>query len=93
MKLFDIHAHLTDPAFKEGIDSVISEANRNDVEYMMNVCCDIESIKSGLKTVYGKKNILTAIGLHPNYADEIKQDDLIYIKECFERYPDIAAVG
>ena len=93
MKFFDTHAHLTDPAFKEGIDSIVSEANRNDVEYMINICCDIESIEIGLKTIYGKKNILTAIGLHPNYADKIKQDDLRYVKECLEKYPNIAAVG
>ena len=93
MKLFDTHAHLTDSAFKEGIDSVISEANRNDVKYMINICCDIESIKTGFKTVYGKKNILTAIGLHPNYADMLKQDDLLYIKECLGKYPNIAAIG
>ena len=93
MKLFDTHAHLTDPAFKEGIDSVISEANKNDVEYMINICCDIESIEIGLKTVYGKKNVLTAIGLHPNYADRIKQDDLKYVKECLGKYPNIAAIG
>jgi len=93
MKLFDTHAHLTDPVFKEGIDSIISEANRNDVEYMINICCDIASIESGLKTIYGKKNVLTAIGLHPNYADEIKQDDLEYIKECLGKYPKITAVG
>ncbi|MFH1904042.1 MAG: TatD family hydrolase [bacterium] len=93
MKLFDTHAHLADPAFKEGIDSVISEANKNDVEYMINVCCDIESIEIGFKTVYGKKNILMAIGLHPNYADKIKQDDIRYIKECLEKNPNIAAIG
>ena len=93
MKLFDTHAHLTDPAFKEGIDSVVSEANRNDVEYMVNICCDIESIKIGLKTVYGRENILTAIGLHPNYADKIKQDDLKYVKECLEKHSNIAAIG
>jgi TatD DNase family protein len=93
MKLFDTHAHLTDPAFKEGIDSVISDANRNDVEYMINVCCDIKSIEIGLKTVYGKKNVLTAIGLHPNYADEIKEKDIEHIIECLEEYPNIAAVG
>ncbi len=93
MKLFDTHAHLTDSAFKEGIDSVISEANSNGVKYMINICCDIESIESGLKTVYGKKNILTAIGLHPNYADEIKEKDIKYLRECLEEYPNIAAVG
>ncbi len=93
MKLFDTHAHLTDPAFKEGVDSVISEANRNDVEYMINICCDIKSIEIGLKTVYGKKNILTAIGLHPNYADKIREKDIRHIKECLERYPNISAVG
>ncbi len=93
MKLFDTHAHLTDSAFKEGIDSVISEANKNDVEYMVNVCCDISSIEVGLKTVYGKKNILTAIGLHPNYADEIKQDNIKYLKKCLEEYPNIVAIG
>ena len=93
MKFFDTHAHLTDPAFKEGIDSVISEANKNDVEYMINICCDIKSIESGLKTVYGKKNVFTAIGLHPNYADRIKQDDLKYVKECLEKHANIAAIG
>jgi len=88
----DSHLHLSNENYD--IDEVIKRAKENDVNYFItggtnkeNNLCDIELSKK-------YKEIYITLGYHPEYADEITEEDLVLLeKQMVENKEKVVGIG
>ena len=88
----DSHLHLSNENYD--IDEVIKRAKENDVNYFItggtnkdNNLCDIELSKK-------YKEIYITLGYHPEYADEITEEDLELLeKQIVENKEKVVGIG
>lgn len=70
----DTHAHIYSEYYDD-IDDIIKKSNDNNIKYIINAGCDVNSNEEVLKLSKEKK-INCVIGYHPEYASEITKKDL-----------------
>ena len=66
MILADSHCHIDFPQFDEKFDSILEEADKMDVGYLLCVAVNIEDFPRILKMSYEHKKIYASVGVHPN---------------------------
>jgi len=77
--LIDSHAHLE----SEGVDTfqVINNMEKDGLDKIITIGTHIEDCVSGVNLANKHNNIYCTVGLHPEYADDINDDDLKIIDE------------
>lgn len=78
--LTDTHCHIFKQDY-EDIDKVIKNAKQNGVNRFINNATDKNTIKEVLDLVNKYESMYAAIGYHPEFADQITEDDLAYMEE------------
>lgn len=88
--LIDSHAHLD----CEEIDTsfVIENMKNDELEKIITIGTNVEDCLSGVELANNNKNIYCTVGLHPEYADESTDDDLIIIDKLAKE-DKVVAIG
>ena len=92
-KIIDSHAHYDDESFDEDRDIVLNEIKENGVIQVLNCAASYESLKTTDNLTKKYDFIYGALGIHPENADEMKEDTLEEIKEYIKNNKKIVAIG
>ncbi|MFH1855882.1 MAG: TatD family hydrolase [Candidatus Omnitrophota bacterium] len=91
--LFDTHCHLDSDDFNNDLAQVLIRARNNNVEFMLNAGCSLQSSRKAIELSNSHKNIFSAAGIHPHFAghmyaemweefDLITREKISAIGEC-----------
>lgn len=92
-KIFDSHAHYDDEEFDDDRKEVIEELKNNGVIGIMNCSSSYESIAKTCELINTWDFIYGAVGIHPENADEFKDEMLEEFKEIIKKNPKVKAIG
>lgn len=90
--IFDTHAHYDDKAFDEDRDQLLSELNQYGIEAVVNIGASISSSKRTIKLTEQYENVYGVIGVHPSDTQDLREDDIAWLKEQSQRQK-IVAIG
>jgi len=79
--MIDSHCHLTDPKLLEQLDGVLERASVAGVRGMITIGTDAEDDAAAIALCRGRDNLRCSIGVHPNYVNEAKLEDLDRVRE------------
>ncbi|AGF53902.1 TatD family hydrolase [Clostridium saccharoperbutylacetonicum] len=92
-KIIDSHAHYDDEAFNEDREVVFDEIRKNGVIGVLNCAASYDSLKSTDKLTREYDFIFGALGIHPENANDMKENTLEEIKEYISKNDKIVAIG
>lgn len=92
VKLFDTHVHLNARQFKKDYKEVIERAMKANVNYMVIVGFDDETIPLAFQIAEKYENIYVAIGWHPVSAIDFTDKHLEMLRK-FSAHPKVVAIG
>ena len=69
MILADSHCHIDFPQFDEKFNSILDEAKKMEVGYLLCVAVNIEDFPRILKMSYEHEKIYASVGVHPNTVE------------------------
>lgn len=92
-KIIDSHAHYDDESFNEDRQSVFNEIRENGVIGVLNCAASYDSLKSTNNLTKDYDFIFGALGIHPENANEMKEDTLDEIKNYIKNNDKIVAIG
>ncbi len=90
--IFDTHAHYDDEAFDEDRDELLVSLLDNGIEAVTNVGASIKTSRNTLELAEKYPFIYGAIGVHPNETGELKEDDIIWLKNQ-SAHKKVVAIG
>ena len=90
--LFDTHAHLNDPAFDEDRDALIWGLKEKGVDFVMNVCCCLESSGDCITMAEKYPFVYASVGSHPDSADEVNEEVIEKYRQMAQ-HPKVKAIG
>ena len=72
MVIVDSHCHLADVSKKlqQPIDQILQNAIDNDVKYILTISTNLLNIVSNVQIANNYKNVVCAIGVHPEHSNE-----------------------
>lgn len=88
----DTHLHLSEA---EGIfpDLFIQNAQAVGVSYFILSCCSKESILEGLSLLKKYDCLFLSVGFHPEYVQDITDEDILWLQEVIHSCNRIVAIG
>lgn len=92
-KIFDSHAHYDDEEFDNDRKEVMEELKKDGVIGIMNCSSSYKSIAKTCELINTWDFIYGAIGIHPENADEFKEEMLQEFKEIIKKNPKLKAIG
>ena len=78
MTLIDTHAHLYYDQMYNNLDTVLDEANKNDVKKIVCIGTDLNTSKQSVDIANTYDNVYAAVGIHPHDSKDVTKD---YIKD------------
>jgi TatD DNase family protein len=91
--LIDTHAHLDSPKFDNDRDDVISRARQAEIDTIVNIGFNRETIPSTMALADKYDFIYAAVGWHPTDAIDMKlEEDLAWIEQLCG-HPKVVAIG
>lgn len=92
MFLFDSHAHLNMPQFRDSLDEVIDRAKNIGVKYIINVGFDRKSSEESIALSEKYDFIYAIIGFHPHDAKDIEENDFLWLEKNIH-HEKVVAIG
>ncbi|MCE5185189.1 MAG: TatD family hydrolase [Planctomycetaceae bacterium] len=92
MNLIDTHAHLTYDELLSQIDAVIQRSVDAGVTGWITIGTDRAQCAQALQLAARLPNMYAGLGFHPHYANDIKDDDLQYLRQVCDD-PLVKAIG
>ena len=92
-KIIDSHAHYDDAAFNDDRQNVLCEIKENGVIAILNCAASYDSLKTTNKLTKEYDFIFGALGIHPENANEMKEDTLDEIRTYIKSNDKIVAIG
>lgn len=92
MTLFDSHAHLDHARFEGERDAILAALPGADVEYVMNVGCDLSSSLRSVALAKKYPFVYASVGTHPDAADKFTDADLAMYRGLASE-PKVCAIG
>ncbi|MBO4374169.1 MAG: TatD family hydrolase [Lachnospiraceae bacterium] len=93
-EIFETHAHFDDARFdpdrEELLGTKLPEAG---IRYAVNIAADMESVKTTAELTQKYDYIYGALGVHPESADSLSEEDILVIKELALSNKKIRAIG
>jgi TatD DNase family protein len=90
--LIDTYTHLDSPEFTKDLDDVLLRAKQAGVERIITIGVNLESSQKAVRLAEGYPEIYASAGIHPNCANEERDDFLSELKELLKN-PKIVAIG
>ena len=88
--LIDTHCHI---ALTDDIDSLIIDAEKNNVLEFIISGCDKKSIRDGLEIIYRYPSIYMTIGFHPDEVDMLTDKDINDLEVLLKTNKKIVGIG
>lgn len=88
--LVDTHCHLN---LTDDIDSILMDAERNNVKKIIISGCDKKSIRDGLEIIYRYPNVYMTIGFHPDEVDDLTDKDIADLETLIKQNKKIVGIG
>lgn len=76
--MFDTHAHLL---YFDNVNEIIDSMKENCLENIVTIGTTIEDSKQSIKLAEKFDNIYVAVGIYPEYSNQITEEDLKQLKE------------
>lgn len=95
-RIFDTHAHYNENIYEQDLDEVLNRCFASGVEKIVNVGYDIENSKKSIEIAKKYGQIYASIGIHPEYAKENIEQDMVEIEKLLSLNLDknkVVAVG
>ena len=92
-KIIDSHAHYDDESFENDRKEVLEEIQKNGVVRVLNCAASYNSLKTTYELTKEYDFIYGALGIHPENANEFKDNTLDEIKEYIKSNDKIVAIG
>ncbi|KGM95105.1 hydrolase TatD [Clostridium novyi A str. 4552] len=90
--IFDSHAHYDDESFNEDRENVIKEIRKNGVINVLNCGASMEGARDSFKLANKYDFFYAAVGIHPENAYELTDENYEEIKEMTKN-PKVRAIG
>ena len=90
--LFDTHAHYYDKRFDADRDKLLSSMKENNVGYIINAGCDVETTRRCIALAERYDYIYATAGIHPNYASDMNDRNIDAIR-MLAKHPRVKAIG
>ena len=92
MRIFETHAHITDPAFDADREAVLGRIRESGVEYLIEACCRAEDVEKIYALHESYRWILPTAGVHPEEIRPEHPEDLQLVEQALRRQG-MTAVG
>lgn len=92
-KIFDSHTHYDDEEFDNDRKEVLEELKNEGVIGIMNCSSSYKSIAKTCELINTYDFIYGAVGIHPENADEFKDEMLDEFKDIIKKNPKVKAIG
>jgi len=93
LKLFDMHAHLTDERFDIDRAFIINDLRKEGVNYVLNMGTSLNDSKASVKLANERPYIYAAVGVHPDGASEVPCDYISKLEELAIENDKVLAIG
>lgn len=90
--IFDTHAHYDDDAFDEDRDALLAGMQEAGVEYIVNIGASMASSERSLKLAEKYPFIYAAVGVHPDEAGELNEENFRKLRE-WSFHEKVKAIG
>ena len=77
--IIDTHAHLISSGVET--DKILSSMKEDGLEKIVNIGTNVKDSIGGVEVAKNNKDVYTTVGLHPEYASELTDEDLKVIDE------------
>ena len=88
--LVDTHCHMS---LTDVIDSIIMDAEKNNVLKFIISGCDKKSIRDGLEIIYRYPSVFMTVGFHPDEVDELTDKDINDLEVLIKTNKKIVGIG
>ncbi len=88
--LVDTHCHIN---LTDDIDSLVMDAEKNNVTKFIISGCDAKSIRDGLEIIYRYPSIYMTVGFHPDEVDNITDKDIEDLERLLKTNKKIVGIG
>ena len=88
--LIDTHCHMS---LTDDIDTLIMDAENNNVLKFIISGCDAKSIRDGLEIIYRYPSIYMTVGFHPDEVDNITDKDINDLEILIKTNKKIVGIG
>ena len=88
--LIDTHCHIN---LTDDIDSLVMDAEKNNVLKFIISGCDAKSIRDGLEIVYRYPSIFMTVGFHPDEVDNITDKNIEELEKIIKTNKKIVGIG
>ena len=88
--LIDTHCHIS---LTDDIDSLVMDAEKNNVLKFIISGCDAKSIRDGLEIIYRYPSIYMTVGFHPDEVDNITDKDIEDLEKLIKTNKKIVGIG
>ena len=88
--LIDTHCHIS---LTDDIDTMVMDAEKNNVLKFIMSGCDAKSIRDGLEIIYRYPTIYMTAGFHPDEADNVTDKDLEDLERIIVTNKKIIGIG
>ncbi len=90
--LFDTHAHYDDEKFNNDRYEILEGLRENNVSFVVTVGTNLETSIKSIELSQKFEGVYAAIGFHPEFADEVNNENLNKIREL-SRHKKVVAIG
>jgi len=90
--MIDTHCHLTDPRLLSQLGDVLARAKAVGVTRMITIGTDLEDAQQCLDLCRQHSNVRCAIGVHPNYSQNVEPAELPQLRGL-QTNPSVLALG
>jgi TatD DNase family protein len=91
--LIETHAHLDYPEFAPDFEDVLRRATEADVRRIITIGTSVESSRRAVALAEKYPNVFAVIGVHPTYAHEAEEEDVVTPLRDLAKNPRVVAIG
>ncbi len=90
--IFETHAHYEDEAFDIDREELLDRLPKQGIEYVVDICSSVDSVERVLKLAEQYPFIYAAVGIHPEDAKELNEENFAWLREK-AMHPKSVAIG